>query len=579
MGDGYAQYKYLFLGSSYAGFKIDFYAAGTSTGKDVWLDAAKNTAVQQVTSDSNGMAWWYGDGDYKLVVTDASGSTLYTWDNIKITSDTATMWEGNFGISYPTAAAANRWQMFAKVTAGNVFQELGINDGTAFRTLTRLDSNYNNIVNSIYSNKHPVYNVMHPDFGAVGDGVVDDYPAIQSAINAAQSAGGGVVFFPYTYTGYSLQSGELAVTTNNIALIGSPRGTIIQQDTDAKYCLKAGFQQTFITEFLMRDLKLRGRTGQVNCELNKVTLATVENCSFNSPSASNATKGLYLNDVANSFFSKLVIGSFNQIGLACRYVINTMLDSLLIEENTQSGIVIENTTPIDLSFFPTFINCYVDGNLNFGITASQRLTFIGGVVRGNTYGGIYLNINSDHSIIKGVEVLDNNLGGTAAAFDDDAIKLNNTSYCIIEGNTIWNEDTTNGKQDYGIKEEGTSDYNMIRDNTIRGMVTQSVSANGANTVVKDNVSDESNSIASASTLVLPSTGDWFVVTGTTDINSISNPGSAYRRKVTLRFTGVLTVFDNTGNLKIAGNLVTADNTILTLQYDSGIWYEISRSAN
>src|SRR3972149_8676179 len=132
--DGGAQFKYLFLGSSFPGFTIDFYSAGTLTGKNVWVDENKSSAIQQVSADSNGMTFWYADGIYRMIVKDADGTQLWDWDYVKITSDTATMWEGNFGLSYPTASTFNRWQMFSKVDASNNFLELGINEGSAFKT-------------------------------------------------------------------------------------------------------------------------------------------------------------------------------------------------------------------------------------------------------------------------------------------------------------------------------------------------------------------------------------------------------------------------------------------------------------
>jgi hypothetical protein len=130
--DGGAQFKYLFLGSSYGGFTIDFYSSGTLTGKNVWVDESRSTAVQQITADANGMAIWYADGEYRMRISNSDGILLWDWPDVKITADSATMWEGNFGLSYPTASAVNRWQLFAKVSATNDFLELGINDGDGF---------------------------------------------------------------------------------------------------------------------------------------------------------------------------------------------------------------------------------------------------------------------------------------------------------------------------------------------------------------------------------------------------------------------------------------------------------------
>jgi hypothetical protein len=48
-----------------------------------------------------------------------------------------------------------------------------------------------------------VFNVMHPDYGAVGNGVANDTTAINNASAAASAAGGGVVRFPYTPDSYN----------------------------------------------------------------------------------------------------------------------------------------------------------------------------------------------------------------------------------------------------------------------------------------------------------------------------------------------------------------------------------------
>ena len=55
------------------------------------------------------------------------------------------------------------------------------------------------------------------DFGAVGDGVTNDYPAIQSAVNHLQSTGGGALFFPF---GQYRVDTTVAIPWSNINLYG-----------------------------------------------------------------------------------------------------------------------------------------------------------------------------------------------------------------------------------------------------------------------------------------------------------------------------------------------------------------------
>lgn len=134
MSDGGAQHRHLSLGETYASFTIDFYAAGTSTDKEVWTAEDKTGSTFRITADTAGIATWYADGDYKMICLTSVGGSIFTWDNVKMTSDTATLWEGNFGVSFPTAVTSNRWQQFAKVTANNELNFLGINTGTEFQT-------------------------------------------------------------------------------------------------------------------------------------------------------------------------------------------------------------------------------------------------------------------------------------------------------------------------------------------------------------------------------------------------------------------------------------------------------------
>ncbi|NBW18023.1 MAG: hypothetical protein EBR82_59625, partial [Caulobacteraceae bacterium] len=74
-----------------------------------------------------------------------------------------------------------------------------------------------------------VYNVKDATYGATGDGVADDTAEIQGAIDAAEAAGGGVVYFPpgtYLVTG-------LTVSGNVRLLGGSPHRSVIKSTTNA----------------------------------------------------------------------------------------------------------------------------------------------------------------------------------------------------------------------------------------------------------------------------------------------------------------------------------------------------------
>lgn len=93
----------------------------------------------------------------------------------------------------------------------------------------------------------------------------------------------------------------------------------------------------------------------------------------------------------------------------------------------------------------------------------------------------------------------------------------------------------------------------------------------------ENFNDLVPVVASAGALVIPGTMDIVVVTGTTNITSIDGSGQR-GRKVTLIFTGALTVTDGS-NLKLNGNFVTTADDTLTLVYDGANWFEVARSAN
>src|SRR3990167_7321692 len=119
------------------GVKVYRYTVGTSILKNAWVDAGRTTLDENPSlGDSRGMVWFYGDGMYRLRVETAAGILLYDWDNVRITADSATMWEDNRGLSFPSASSHNKGQMLALVDATDQLQEVRINDdGLSFKPI------------------------------------------------------------------------------------------------------------------------------------------------------------------------------------------------------------------------------------------------------------------------------------------------------------------------------------------------------------------------------------------------------------------------------------------------------------
>ena len=196
-------------GKPLAGAKVFHYKAGTpSEDLDVWHDPYKTTVHSQpFTADTNGLVRFYADGDYKLVIQEADGTVFTTLDHLRITTDTATLWEGNFGTSTPTATDQNKWQLFAKLSDPDTFGNLEVLTGAGAVVIANEEAN--------------VHNVM--DYGAKGDGTTDDTAAIQAAIDAAWNSHAnayGAVHFPAG----NYRATQLKMKTH-VRLVGVGAGT------------------------------------------------------------------------------------------------------------------------------------------------------------------------------------------------------------------------------------------------------------------------------------------------------------------------------------------------------------------
>lgn len=86
-------------------------------------------------------------------------------------------------------------------------------------------------------------------------------------------------------------------------------------------------------------------------------------------------------------------------------------------------------------------------------------------------------------------------------------------------------------------------------------------------------------VASAATVTLPLDREVVLVSGTTNITSVTAGAANANRRVTLVFQGILTFTDGS-NLKLASNFVTAADASITIACPDGTnWVECSRSTN
>lgn len=164
-----------------------------------------------------------------------------------------------------------------------------------------------------------VYNVKHPTYGALGDASNDDTVEIQAAIDAAEAASGGVVYFPQgTY-----MVSNLVVNESYVHLVGcGMRAVYIKAITGTTGSIITIGGSAFVDHTAynsVRDLTIWGNsTSTKGLTVNHATIFRVDRFGI----TGCLDDALYLDEVWDSVFMQLKCVSSGASGKAAIHIYN-----------------------------------------------------------------------------------------------------------------------------------------------------------------------------------------------------------------------------------------------------------------
>jgi hypothetical protein len=203
---------------------VELYKRGTATRAD-WYSAfeggAADSSGDNIGLDSNGRPSTsiYVNEQVRVLVKDANGTTVADFVDGMSAPSVEVISQSFTGNDYDDSDAGA-----SKPTDLNAMADLWLTKNGAIDWQVLFNGAATTIQAALGALQGLVYNVKESTYGAAGDSTTDDTSAIQAAIDAANAAGGGWVFFP---KGTYITTSALTLK-DKVSLVGvGPNGSVI----------------------------------------------------------------------------------------------------------------------------------------------------------------------------------------------------------------------------------------------------------------------------------------------------------------------------------------------------------------
>jgi hypothetical protein len=172
---------------------VRLYKRNTSQSATWYTDydaSGANSTGDAIDLNADGRIEAYVDEQVQVVVLDSAGVEVVRWDEMPASSTLELRSKSFTGQHYETGASAPKSPVVSSVVMDRWIETNGAVDWKikVFDEIGSIPSFIEKFIGMFF-------NVKDPAYGALGNGVADDAPAINAACVAAD-AGGGIVFFP-----------------------------------------------------------------------------------------------------------------------------------------------------------------------------------------------------------------------------------------------------------------------------------------------------------------------------------------------------------------------------------------------